>query len=311
MHPGMPTSPTSPNDRRLGLSWAVLSAVGGALMVIPWKLANEIGNPEHSVLLLLGVAAVANSALVIGQRLSSGRAGFRVGRTELGVAALLAVFTLLGNLASALAIQELSPALLNVLLRSDILFVALLGWLLLGERVERRFWLGAIIAGIGLVVLQGPMGDAGFLGLFGGGSGIAVVAGACFSGLAIVTRRFIHRIDPVAVNAIRLWLAVALWLPFYGIPNFSEIPREQILYATLAAIAGPFLGRIALMISARYVEARVTTLATLTTPGLTLVLAFVLLSDWPEYYELLGGAIMIGGISIPLLRFGRPSASKA
>ncbi len=289
----------------------MLSAVGGALMVIPWKLANEIGNPEHSVLLLLGVAAVANSALVIGQRLSSGRAGFRVGRTELGVAALLAVFTLLGNLASALAIQELSPALLNVLLRSDILFVALLGWLLLGERVERRFWLGAIIAGIGLVVLQGPMGDAGFLGLFGGGSGIAVVAGACFSGLAIVTRRFIHRIDPVAVNAIRLWLAVALWLPFYGIPNFSEIPREQILYATLAAIAGPFLGRIALMISARYVEARVTTLATLTTPGLTLVLAFVLLSDWPEYYELLGGAIMIGGISIPLLRFRRAPASKA
>jgi len=305
MHPGMPITP---NDRRLGLRWAFASAVGGALMVIPWKLANEIGDPSHSVLLLLGVAAFANSVLVIGQRLSSGWVGFRVGRTELSVAALLAVFTLLGNLASARAIQDLSPALLNVLLRSDILFVAVLGWLLLGERVERRFWLGAIIAGIGLVVLQGPLGDGGFLGLVGGGTGIAVVAAACFSGLAIVTRRFIHRIDPVAVNALRLWLAVALWFPFNGIPHFSEIPRQQILYATLAAIAGPFLGRIALMISARYVEARVTTLANLTTPALTLVLAFILLSDWPEPHQLLGGAIMIAGISIPLLRFSRAPA---
>ena len=62
------------------------------------------------------------------------------------------------------------------------------------------------------------------------------------------------------------------------------------------------LGRLALMMSARYIQARVTTLATLTTPVLTLVLAFVLLSDWPQTHQLLGGAIMIAGISIPVLR---------
>jgi drug/metabolite transporter (DMT)-like permease len=280
-------------------------------MVIPWKLANEIGNPSHSVLLLLGVAAIGNTALVVGQRFSSGRTGFRVSRMDLAVAAVLAVFTLLGNLASAHAIQDLSPALLNVLLRADVIFVAIFGWLLLGERVELRFWVGLSIAVLGLVVLQGPIGDAGIMGLIGGGTGMAIAAAACFSSLAIVTRRFIHQIDPVSVNAIRLWFAVALWLSFNPWPRIGEIPREQIVYATMAAIAGPFLGRLALMVSARHLEARVTTLATLTTPALTLILAFVVLSDWPENHELLGGAIMIGGISIPLLRLGRVSEMKA
>jgi drug/metabolite transporter (DMT)-like permease len=87
-------------------------------------------------------------------------------------------------------------------------------------------------------------------------------------------------------------------------PRFEEMPQEQILYASLAALAGPFFARLALMISARYIEARLTTLATLAAPVMTLFLAFVLLSDWPLPHELIGGAIMIAGISIPVLRRG-------
>ncbi|MBJ22985.1 MAG: DMT family transporter [bacterium] len=294
-------SPSS-SDHRRGLGWALSSAVGGAVMVVPWKLANEVGDPSHSVLLLLAVAALANSVLVVGQRLFVAGPELRIGGTEIWAGVLLAVLTLLGNHVSAVAIQDLSPALLSVLLRADVIFVAVFAWLFLGERIERRFWFGAMIAGIGLVVLQGPMGDAGVLGFFGGGTGLAVVAAIAFSLMAIVTRRFIHRIDPVAVNAIRLWLAVAFWFPFNEFPHFSEIPRDQILFATIAAIAGPFLGRIALMMSARHVEARVSTLASLAAPVLTLVLAFWVLSDWPGYHELIGSAIMIAGISVSLVR---------
>lgn len=281
------------------------------MMVIPWKLANQAGDPTISVLILLGVAAIANTAFVVGQRLSEGTGGLRVGRLELLVAASLAGFTLLGNLASGYAIQDLSPALLNVLLRADVLIVALLGWPLLGETVERRFWLGAGVALIGLGVLQGPLGEAGWAGLLAGGTGMAIGAAACFSSLAIVTRRFIHRIDPVAVNAMRLWLAVALWFPFNRLPDWSAIPQEQWLYASISAIAGPFLGRLALMIAARHIEARVSTLATLTTPAWTLVFAIVLLSDWPAPHELLGGAIMLLGIAVPFVRFGEGRSARA
>ncbi|MCH2170532.1 DMT family transporter [Myxococcota bacterium] len=287
------------------------SAVGAALMAIPWKLANEAGDPSHAALLLLATAALVNSAFVFGQRLISGGTKFRLGRLELGVALLLAIFTLAGNLASAHAIQELSPSLLNVLLRAEIIFVAIFGWLLLGERVEGRFWLGAVVAVIGLIVLQGGSVETDLDELLESGAFLAIVAAASFSFLAIVTRHFIHRIDPVSVNAIRLWLAVGIWFPIQPLPNFSDFPVDQILYATLAAIAGPFLGRLALMNSARYIEARITSLVALTTPVMTLVVAFLLLSDWPRPNELIGGAIMVSGIAIPLVTWRPLSTSSA
>lgn len=279
-----------------------MGALGGAIFVIPWKLASEVGQPAHSALILLFSAAIANTALVALQRILWQRSSFQITCVELAVAALLAIFTLFGNLASARAIQVLSPALLNVLLRTEVLIVAIFAWLLLGERVERRFWIGAATAVLGLVVLQGPQDVTRSLGQFGAGTGMALFAAACFSSMALLTRYFIHRIDPVIANALRLWLAVALWFVFNSRPDFSNIPSEQVAYAGLAALAGPFFARICLMLSARHVEARVTALANLTTPAMTLLFAFVLLADWPQTHQLIGGAIMLSGIAIPMLR---------
>ncbi len=288
-------------DRRRGLAFAFAAALGSALFVLPWKLANAAGRPEHSVLILLGAAATANSALVVGQRLAVGTLSIRRPGLDLAVAALLATFTLVGNLASARASQDLSPALLNVLLRAEVMLVAMLAWLFLRERVERRFWLGATIAMLGLFFLQEPASGTSRAGLLGAGTAMALVAAACFSGLAVVTRGFIHRIDPVMVNTLRLWLAVALWFPFYTLPKPGEIPAQQILWAVLAAMMGPFASRLCMMLSARDVEARTTTLANLTSPLMTLPLGWLLLSDLPAPQQLLGGALMIAGIAIPLL----------
>lgn len=296
-----PDRPPHLADRRRGLAWAFAAALGSALFVIPWKLANAAGNPEHSVLILLSAAATANSALVVGQRIAEGSLRIRNPGFDVAVGSLLAVFSLAGNLASARASQDLSPALLNVLLRAEVILVALVAWLVLGERVERRFWLGATIAMLGLFLLQEPSGATGATGLLGAGTAMAMTAAACFSALALVTRHFIHRIDPVLVNALRLWLAVALWFPFHTFPRPGEIPGRQILWAVLAAMMGPFASRLCMMLSARDIEARTTTLANLTSPLMTLPLGWLLLSDLPGPQQLLGGAVLIAGIAIPLL----------
>jgi drug/metabolite transporter (DMT)-like permease len=300
------TNPAPSANRRLGLTWALMGAAGSAFFVIPWKLAGEAGESAHSALILLFVAALANTGLVVLQRVRSQSRRFSISAFDLRVAALLATVTLFGNLASARAIQDLSPALLNVLLRAEVLLVAVFAWLLLGERVEKRFWFGALIAIGGLVVLQGPLEDSRTFGLFGTGTGMAMLAAACFSSLALMTRYTIHRIDPILVNALRLWIAVGLWFVFNPTPVFADLPREQILYAALAALAGPFFARLCLMISARHVEARMTVLTNLSSPVLTLGLAYAILSDWPENHQLIGGAIMMAGISLPLLK--RPAA---
>ncbi len=277
------------------------------MYVIPWKLANEAGDPAHSVLVLMSAAALANSALAVGHRIAVGGIRLQSLSLDFAVASLLAVFTLLGNLASAYAAQDLSPALLNVLMRAEVMLVAVVAWLLLGEHAPRRFWLGATIAMVGLFVLQERSEGAHEGALLGAGTGMALAAAACFSALAVTTRHFIHRIDPVLVNALRLWIAVALWFPFHAWPRPGEMPTRQIVWAVAAAMMGPFASRLCMMFSARDVEARTTTLANLTSPLMTLPLGWLLLSDLPSSHQLLGGALMLAGIAIPLLPRPRPT----
>jgi len=286
-----------PSDYRRGIAWSLGAALCSGFFVIPWKLANEVGDPTTSTFALLGFAALFNTALGIA---SGGGASRRaLGRYELWIALALAALSLLGNLASATAIRTLSASLMNVLQRGELLVVALLAWAMLGERVERRFWMGAAIAGIGLVVLRDPWGGgSGDLR----GTGFALLSVLCFSAMAVVTRMAIHRIDPVRVNALRLWMTLPLWLLVAGGPEaLGSTGREQLLYAALAAFAGPFAARLCLILSARHVAARITTLGALSAPAISLPLEAMILGHVPPVHELLGGAILLAGIAIPLL----------
>lgn len=288
------------SEQRVGLAWALASAVGASFMAIPWKRANELGEPAHSVLVLLIVAALGNTLLGVGQRLRTGAAGphRRLARIDWAVAAGLASFTLLGNYLAAIAVQDLSPALLNLLLRTDLPIIAVVAWFWLGERVDARFWGSLVIAAVGLVVLQGVLLETVDSSVVA--TGFAIASAACFGLMAVATRAYIHRIDPVGVNAIRLWLAVALWFALNDASGIASIPPAQAGAAALAAIGGPFLGRLALMESARHIEARLSSLVMLCAPVLTLGPAWWLLGDWPASHQLVGGAIVLVGIAWPL-----------
>lgn len=286
-------------DRRRGVFWALGAAVGIAGWAVPWKLASAEGAASANALLLLGFAAVLNTLY---NRLRPGR---RRGltRVDWGLAAALAAATLLGNLASAEAIRGLSPALLSVAQRCEIILVALMAWPLVGERPDRPFWLGAALAVGGLVILQPPFGaaDARALGL--AWAGLSVVA---FSSMAVLTRRFIHLVEPASINGLRLWLSVLMWFAWHGVPPaLLEITPAQAGYTSLAAFCGPFAGRLAMMTSARYLEARLTTLATLAAPPLTLLLAMLVLSETPTSREIIGGLVMLVGVAIPVLAHSR------
>lgn len=295
------------SDHRRGISWALASAIGSAGFVIPWKLASTYGPATTSTLILLVSAAVFTSILTAYQQRSLPTFNGFDFRVALG----LAICTLIGNLASAHAIEALSPALLTVLQRSEVIIVALLAWPILGERIDRRFWIGSAIALGGLYLIQDPIAgdDARADGMVWAGLSVF-----CFGSMSVITRRVIHRIDAVSVNALRLWVSVGLWFIWNGFPaELHEISRGQLGFAALAAFFGPFMARLCLMASARYIEARLTTLATLAAPPLTLALGYVLLADLPGVRAMQGGLIMLIGISIPILGLSRgpKTSSKA
>jgi drug/metabolite transporter superfamily protein YnfA len=256
--------------RRRGILWALGAAAGIAGWAIPWKLASAEGAANANALLLLTFAALFSSLY---NRL---RPGERPGHTRpdwMFAAALAAL--------------------------GEIILVALLAWPLVGERPDRPFWLGAAIAVGGLVILQAPFEAADPHAVSFAWAGLSVVA---FSSMAVLTRRFIHGVDPARINGLRLWLSVLMWFAWYGVPpSLLEVTPAQAGYTSLAAFCGPFAGRMAMMTSARYLEARLTTLATLAAPPLTLLLTILVLTETPTSREIAGGLVMLIGIAIPVL----------
>lgn len=286
-------------NRRTGVISALLSALCAAIFLIPWKLATKHGDPNIVVLWMLLFAAVFNTLLALATRSS-----LRLQRQELGptlkLALVLSTLTLAGNWASAESVKLVSSALLAVLQRCELVVVALLGAAVLGERVRPSFWIGALVAVSGLVVLQDArVSDTRFdaVGVLYG------LASALFFGTMIVLqRRFLDGVHLVPLNALRLWLGVALWFVVYRrVPTSSELNTPLLIYAASAAFVGPFLSRLCVLISARHVPASVTVFVLLWTPIFTLVLGWLWLGQLPATHELLGGAVMLAGISIPAI----------
>jgi drug/metabolite transporter (DMT)-like permease len=272
-------------DRRRGIAWALGSA-------------NEVGEPSTSAFALLAWAALFNSLLGIYQL--RGRRPIPLTPYEGWIALALAVLSLLGNLASASGIAILSPSLFNVLQRSEVLVVPLLAWALIGERVERRFWLGAAIAAAGLLVMNDPFGSAS---VDPRGALFALAAVLCFSVMGVVTRMAIFRVDPVRLNAMRLWMTLPLWwVVTGGAVDLGSIGAAQLGYTALAAFAGPFAARLCLIFSARHVDARITALGALGAPAVSVPFEWLLLAHVPPRQQLFGGAILLAGIAVPLLR---------
>jgi drug/metabolite transporter (DMT)-like permease len=309
----MPALASAHVSPRRGVFFALLGALCSACFLIPWKLAQHHGDAKHATLVLLASAALF-STLTVQLGPSSSTLGPReqppvaLGLT-LKLAAALAALSLAGNWLSAESVARISGALLAVMQRCEVLVVGLLSPLVLGERARPSFWVGTAIAAVGLVLLSSPSGAALRLGedadplgaIFGVGSAI------CFGSMSVLTRKHIRVLRPVLLNAVRLWLGVVLWFAIERSWPLAALTGPLVLYAAMAAFFGPFLSRLAAMESAQHVAASTTVLASLVTPPLTLVLSFAVLGTLPSGHELVGGAIMLVGVAIPVLATLRSS----
>lgn len=279
----------------VGAAWALGAAFMAAAFVVPWKLATPHGEEAASVLVLLVSAAILNTMLLPFTR----HAGARFSPAALKLTAILAILTLLGNYASAAAIERISAPLLNVMQRAELLVVALVAWIALGERPHWLFWVGGGVAALGFAWMQVAAAEGM---LDAGGMFYGILSALSFGTMTVAVRHFIPGVDAVFVNAMRLWASVLLWFILNGgIPDSMSFSREHLLFASLAGFTGPFLGRLFTMQSSRYLEARFTSLILLASPVFAMPMAWLAMGEVPSEHEVEGGAVMLVGIAIPLI----------
>lgn len=276
-----------------------LSAASAAVFLTCFKLAARQGEVADMVFWLLGGAAVFNT-LSTGVALG-GSWRWRLDRVTLATAAALALFTLVGNYCAAAAVSRISPPLTSVFQQTQVLFVALLGFSFLGESITRRFVLGSLLALVGLWIMRSP----GVVDPDQRISGIAFATGSAlaFACMAVVTRKYIRKIEPIEVNAIRLWFSLLGWLLIEQRAPTTSHPTTFYLYCLLGAFAGPFLARAGLMYALKYLPASQVALFGLMTPPMAIIPSFIVFGELPTPQEIIGSGILLLGVAVPTLRW--------
>jgi len=280
-------------DVRRGTLLSTGAAAWAAAFLIPYKQASLLADAQVVALAMLTASALWNTATALVET----RGTLRLNRASWWAAAALAVFSVTGNICSSNSLDTLEPAVTSVLLRTQVVFVALAAAVFLRERVTASLAVGAAIALGGLVVMRMPL-DAGadFTGVLW-----ALGAANSFGAMVIITRKVIHRIQPVAVNAVRLWIAVLILAALPGTASRTlSAGGELWLLATVAAFCGPFISRLCIMYALRHVTAAYQVLIGLSSPVFAFALGYLILGTVPTRYELIGGAVMLAGIAVPV-----------
>lgn len=275
---------------------ALGSALLGAFFLLAFRESTAEASRAAAVLAMLGWSALFNGALAFAM------ARGRVHRPKVATvraALVLGVLTILGNVGVAGALQHLDPGLTATVMQTQIFVVGVGGWLLLGEKLTARFFVGAAFALAGFALLGGL--HSGVSSVSGAGLAFAATASLSFGAMLLYTRKVIRQIDPVRVNVLRLVLAVAVmgaWLIPRGV--FAELTPAVWLSTAIAAACGPFIARLCLMYATRHISAARVKLITLLSPVFAFALEIGWLGQLPTATELAGAGLILAGVLLPI-----------
>lgn len=284
-------------DQRVsGALYVTVSAIAFGAMAIFARQAYA-GGADVVAILLLRFAIAAATMVVL--TLALGRRWPR-GRNLAILAAMGGIGYVAQSLAFFTALNYASAGLVALLLYLYPFLVAVLGALLLGQRLGRGRMLAVLAALLGTALTLGG-------GLSGQPLGIAlgIAAALIYSLYILAGGRVLADEDPLAAVTV-VMTAAALVFACIGLihpPRFPATPAAWLavlaiaLLCTVVAMLGFFIGL------RRLGAADAATLSTLE-PAVTIVLAAIFLGEPFRPVQILGGAIILGAV-IWLTRAGR------
>ena len=177
-------------------------------------------------------------------------------------------------------------------------WVVLFAWLLLGERPSQRHMLGFGCAGLGLLAIIAPWQGMGSLT----GSVLALLGGASWGLGAVLSKIMFQRHSPDVLNLTMWQMALGAVLTF---PLTLVFPQQEIVWApslfwgiAYMAVMASAVGWWLWLSVVRRVSATVAGMSSLGVPVLTIILAWLILSEQPTSLELAGIALVMAGLIV-------------
>ena len=213
------------------------------------------------------------------------------------------------------AVDQVGAGLATVLGNLQVIVVALVAWLVLSERPPRSVLLGLPVVLGGVVLISGILGGPAYGENPVLGAVLGIITAISYAGYLLVIRRGSHDLrrpaGPVAIStASTAAVAGIVGLTFGGLDPVPSWPSHGWLIAV--GITSQSIGYLIISLSLPRLPAALTSIILLAQPVATVVLARLLLKEEPSLTQLLGVALVIGGIAIATVPVGllRDSAAR-
>lgn len=197
----------------------------------------------------------------------------------------------------------------TTLTQTQVVFVAVLAYVLLGESVTRRTVAGILIALVGVAVMS--LGGIAVASLLKGpdpvyGNALSLVAGLLFAGYIVISRSLRQRIAAVPyLTVVHVFATATAFLLAAGngaaVALWAYAPREWLLFGAMG-FAPSFVAQTLSNWALRYVESSVVSVAYLGVPVSSSVMAAVFLAEVPGVGTVVGGALTLVGIYVTVRR---------
>lgn len=201
------------------------------------------------------------------------------------------------------SLEWTSVAASVVLAQTQIVFVALGGYFLLGERLTARKagGMGLALAGVVVMSITGLLDASLFAGtapLYG--NGLAVLAGTSFAGYLLIGRSVRQRVSllpyVIVVYATSSMILLAIALFDGETVALTAYPRHEILLFVAMAVGPGVIGHSLLNWVLEHVESNVVSVGFLGVPLVSTLLAALLLSEVPGAPTIVGSTLVLAGI---------------
>jgi drug/metabolite transporter (DMT)-like permease len=247
----------------------------------------------------LGAAILLPPAIVRSERFPRGRTLY------VAVASGVALGAHFGFWISSLDYTSVAASV--VLVSTQPVFVAILAYLLFGERTSPLFFTGILVALAGTAVIAGD-GSVGSAAIFG--NALALLGAITVAVYVLIGRS--SRTGGVGVlpYSIVVYSAAALALLgatlLFGQPLLGY-PAQTWLWLLAITLGPQIMGHTVLNWALRYVEASIVSGTILAEPVASALLAWLILSEKPGLPTVLGGVVVLAGLFL-LLRGYRTKA---
>jgi drug/metabolite transporter (DMT)-like permease len=203
-------------------------------------------------------------------------------------------------------IALVGAGLATVLGNTQVVIVAVLAWLFLGERPPRRTLLALPVVLIGVVLISGVIGKGAYGTNPGLGVILGMVVGLVYAAFLLVLRRGnadIRRpagplFDATLIGALA---SLLIGLPLGEVDLVPSLPAHA--WLLLLALSSQVVGWLIISVSLPRLPAALTSVILTLQPVASVVLAMLLLGEAPSAVQLLGAGTILFGLVLATIRF--------